>query len=253
MLQCRISHTDTAGRPAPGKHVSACRSVGPMPRPRSGETKPTVRSTAEIGPQISFGPFRLLPERRLLPEGDSSVRLGGRALDLLLALVERPGALLSKKELIAKVWPGVFVDEGNLKVQVAALRRALGDGHDGHGYIAAVSRPRLLLCHAGDPIGRPRRRAGRIPRDPEYAERDGAGRRDAVELRRGCALSLPAAVPLRPLGRLRARLGGCPQQRPLEARAAGLGRGRQRRPTAALALKCEAIQWFPGFHSARTD
>src|SRR5260370_18651898 len=67
---------------------------------------------------ISFGRFRLLPARRLLLEGDQPVRIGSRALDLLIALAERPGELVSKSELVAKVWPCSFVGEGNLKVHI---------------------------------------------------------------------------------------------------------------------------------------
>jgi DNA-binding winged helix-turn-helix (wHTH) protein len=89
--------------------------------------------------EISFGPFRLFPVRRLLLEGDSPVRLGSRALDLLCALAERPGELISKQELIAKVWPSVFVGEDNLKVHVAALRRALRDGQADNHYISTVT------------------------------------------------------------------------------------------------------------------
>jgi DNA-binding winged helix-turn-helix (wHTH) protein len=88
---------------------------------------------------ISFGLFRLLPARRLLLEGDRIVRIGSRALDLLIALVERPGELVSKPELIAKVWPHAIVEEGNLKVHVAALRRALGDGQSGNRYISTIT------------------------------------------------------------------------------------------------------------------
>jgi len=78
---------------------------------------------------ISFGPFRLLPAQRLLFEGDKPVRVGSRALDILIALVERAGELVSKDELVARAWPNTFVEEGNLKVHVAALRRALGGGN----------------------------------------------------------------------------------------------------------------------------
>ena len=85
---------------------------------------------------ISFGPFSLLSGQRLLLEGDKPVRLGSRALDILTALVERSGELVGKEELIARVWRGTFVEEGNLKFQVGALRRALGDGRDGRRYIA---------------------------------------------------------------------------------------------------------------------
>src|SRR5260221_559532 len=75
------------------------------------------------------GPFRLLPRQRLLLEGDKPVRLASRALDILMALVERAGELVGKDELMARVWPDTFVEEGNLKFQVGALRRTLGDGN----------------------------------------------------------------------------------------------------------------------------
>ncbi|MGX5845228.1 ATP-binding protein [Mesorhizobium sp. ArgA1] len=86
-----------------------------------------------------FGPFTLIPERQSLLRGDSPVRIGGRALDLLTALVERPGEILTKAELMARVWPSTFVDEANLKVNVLTLRRTLGDGRDAPGYIATVT------------------------------------------------------------------------------------------------------------------
>ncbi len=66
------------------------------------------------------------------------VRLGSRALEILIALVERPGELVSKNELMARVWPSTFVEEGNLKVQVAGLRRALGDSRGSNRYLATV-------------------------------------------------------------------------------------------------------------------
>src|SRR5271168_5041418 len=93
-------------------------------------------SVASSERSISFAPFRLFPEQRLLLEGDNPVRVGSRALDILTALVERPGELVGKDELIARVWRGTFVEEGNLKFQVGALRRALGDGRGGRRYIA---------------------------------------------------------------------------------------------------------------------
>src|SRR5262245_34570015 len=54
--------------------------------------------------EVSFGPFRLLPTQFLLLEGDSPVPLGSRALEILVALVERPGEVVSKQELMARVW-----------------------------------------------------------------------------------------------------------------------------------------------------
>lgn len=88
---------------------------------------------------FAFGPFLLVPERQLLTRGDVPVRIGGRALDILIALVERPGQLVSKAELFSRVWPNTFVEESNLKVNVAALRRALGEKSGGERYIIAVS------------------------------------------------------------------------------------------------------------------
>jgi DNA-binding winged helix-turn-helix (wHTH) protein len=104
-----------------------------------GEVEAADRNAAATRPEISFGLFRLLPAQRFLSKDDSPVRLGNRTLDLLIALTEWPGALLGKQELIAKVWPDVFVAEDNLKVHIAALRRALADGEAGNRYIATVT------------------------------------------------------------------------------------------------------------------
>src|ERR1700684_4210819 len=90
------------------------------------------------GRAISFGPYRLLAAQRLLLEGDKPARLGSRAFDILTALVERAGEVVSKEELIARAWPATYVEETNLKIQVSALRRALGDGQGDNRYIATV-------------------------------------------------------------------------------------------------------------------
>jgi predicted ATPase len=89
--------------------------------------------------EFSFRPFRLIPERQLLVEGEKPVNLGARGLELLHALVEHSGEVVSKDELIARIWPDTCVSESNLKVQIAALRRALGEGRRGDRYIATVS------------------------------------------------------------------------------------------------------------------
>jgi DNA-binding winged helix-turn-helix (wHTH) protein len=89
-------------------------------------------------PAIAFGPFPLLPTRRLLLEGEKPVRLGSRAFDLLVDLVERAGELVSREELMARVWPNTFVEEVNLKVQVAGLRRVLGDRWGSNRYLATI-------------------------------------------------------------------------------------------------------------------
>lgn len=87
---------------------------------------------------FAFGPFVLEPERQLLLRDGVPVRLGGRALDILTALAERPGELVSKQELIARVWPDLYVEEGNLKTNVAHLRRALGDRPETPEFIATI-------------------------------------------------------------------------------------------------------------------
>ena len=88
--------------------------------------------------EIAFGPFRLLPTQFLLLEGDKSVPLGSRALEILIALLERPGELVTKQELMDRVWPNVFVEPANLTVHISALRRALRDGRDGNRFIINI-------------------------------------------------------------------------------------------------------------------
>jgi predicted ATPase/DNA-binding winged helix-turn-helix (wHTH) protein len=89
--------------------------------------------------EFSFGSFRLIPEQQLLVEGEKPVNLGARGLELLQVLVEHTGEVVSKDELIVRIWPDTRVSESNLKVQIAALRRALGEGRAGDRYIATVS------------------------------------------------------------------------------------------------------------------
>lgn len=112
--------------------IEAVRRVGDPERLMSVQEKGIIDARENA---ILFGPFRLLPTQRLLLESDKPVRLGSRALDLLIALVERPGELIGKNELMARVWSNVTVVETNLKVQVTALRRALRDGRDGNRYL----------------------------------------------------------------------------------------------------------------------
>ncbi len=62
------------------------------------------------------------------------MRVGGRALKILIVLLERPGKLVSKQELMGRVWPSIFVEPANLTVHISALRRTLRDGHGGAHY-----------------------------------------------------------------------------------------------------------------------
>ena len=88
---------------------------------------------------LSFGPFDLFGPERLLKKADEPVPLGGRALDILIALVERAGEVVTHSELIERVWPDVNVEETNLRVHISALRKVLGDGRDGTRYISSVA------------------------------------------------------------------------------------------------------------------
>ncbi|OYY76411.1 MAG: hypothetical protein B7Y43_15340 [Sphingomonas sp. 28-62-20] len=114
---------------------------------------------------FAFEQFVLCPERQSLTKRGIPVRVGGRALDLLSALVERPGELVDKQALVARAWPTTFVDEANLKVNMASLRRALGESHAAPTFIATVvgrgyrfiapvraSEPRSISLVDGDPV-----------------------------------------------------------------------------------------------------
>src|ERR1700746_1063066 len=87
---------------------------------------------------LRFGPFELLSGKRVLLRDGVTLSLGSRAFDILLYLAERPGQVIGKKELIDHVWSDVTVEEGSLRVHVAAIRKALGDGQFGNRYIASI-------------------------------------------------------------------------------------------------------------------
>ena len=116
---------------------------------------------------LEFGRFRVLLRQRLLLADGVPIELGTRAFELLLALLDADGSLVCKKQLLARVWPGITVVEDNLKVHVSALRRAFGKDRDfirtefGRGYrFTAVVR-------STDPRGSyqcPMRRWSRSPR-----------------------------------------------------------------------------------------
>ncbi|WP_053128242.1 winged helix-turn-helix domain-containing protein [Pseudomonas sp. MIACH] len=88
---------------------------------------------------VHFGPYRIHPHQRLVLEAGRPLRLGRRAVDILLILLEQAGNVVSKQELIARVWPKSVVEDGNLRVHMAALRKALGDGQAGQRYIVTVA------------------------------------------------------------------------------------------------------------------
>ncbi len=125
-------------------------------------TRPAVADAT-----FEFGRFRVSSRRRQLLADGMPVELGGRAFDLLMVLIEADGLLVTKSELVALVWPGIFVDETNLKVQISGLRKALGEDRDfirteigrGYRFTAAVS-----LTGAVPEMPRRRRRVHRMRR-----------------------------------------------------------------------------------------
>jgi predicted ATPase/DNA-binding winged helix-turn-helix (wHTH) protein len=102
---------------------------------------------------ISFGAFRLRPAERLLEKDRVVVPVGGRALSILIVLVERAGETISNMDLISRVWPDTTVGDGSLRFHVAGLRKSLGDGEAGTRFVTNV--PGRGYCFVA-PISRPR-------------------------------------------------------------------------------------------------
>ncbi len=147
-------------------------NIRSKPSPRRGNPlpqggNPSHRAPA-TGADLEFGRFRVLLRRRQLLADGVPVELGARAFDLLLALLEADGSLVTKEELMSRVWPGIVVSEGNLKLQVSVLRKALGADRDliqtefGRGYrFIGVLRVNDATA-APDCLGRERLRSARI-------------------------------------------------------------------------------------------
>ena len=112
---------------------------------------------------LEFGRFRILLRRRQLLAAGVPIALGTRAFDLLLVLLEADGSLVTKNELMSRVWPGIVVAEENLKVQISALRKALGEDRDfiltefGRGYRFTAAVRSTLARGACQPPTRRRR------------------------------------------------------------------------------------------------
>jgi predicted ATPase/DNA-binding winged helix-turn-helix (wHTH) protein len=103
---------------------------------------------------LSFGPFHLVVSERLLAKEGAPLALGSRALDILIVLISAPNEVVSKKDLMSRVWPDVIVEEGSLRFHMASLRKALGDGKDGARYITTI--PGRGYCFVA-PVSRPGR------------------------------------------------------------------------------------------------
>lgn len=122
------SRTD-AGRSSLANSVS-------QPHSLIGDVNSTVED--DLDEAVCFGAFILRPKKRSLIEGGKPVQIGSRAFDILCLLVERAGQFLGKDEILARAWPATYVADANVRVQVAELRRALGDGHNGRRFIVSA-------------------------------------------------------------------------------------------------------------------
>lgn len=109
---------------------------------------------ATTEPGLEFGRFRVSPKRRELFADTVPVKLGTRAFDVLMVLLEADGSLVTKAELLRRAWPGIAVSDDNLKVQISDLRRALAGDRDlirtefgrGYRFTAAVRRTEVGLA-----------------------------------------------------------------------------------------------------------
>ena len=107
--------------------------------PKLAAVRPMTRTARPVDNTVfAFGRFRLYPAERLLLREDKPVRLGSRAFEILVTLVERAGETVLKGQLIDR-WPNMAVDEAGLRVHVAGLRKALGDGRDGNRFIGTIT------------------------------------------------------------------------------------------------------------------
>jgi predicted ATPase/DNA-binding winged helix-turn-helix (wHTH) protein len=102
------------------------------------QVEPRAMADDDVHGNLQFGPFQLSSRERVLRRDGVVLPLGGRALDLLIYLARRPGEVIAKQELIEHVWRDVKVEEGSIRVHVAAIRKALGDGQFGNRYIANI-------------------------------------------------------------------------------------------------------------------
>jgi predicted ATPase/DNA-binding winged helix-turn-helix (wHTH) protein len=122
-------------------------AVGSSPRIQEDDDISAVGPSALRGQIASFGPFRLHATERLLEKNGTSLKIGSRALDILITLLEHAPQMVSKRDLIRRVWGPLVVDEVSLRFHVAALRKRLGDGDSSISYITNI--PGRGYCFAG--------------------------------------------------------------------------------------------------------
>jgi predicted ATPase/DNA-binding winged helix-turn-helix (wHTH) protein len=120
------------------RHVDAC-DPGRESEERGTPNASAVGPSALRGKIASFGPFRVHATERLLEKNGTALKIGSRALDILITLLEHAPEVVSKRDLMRRVWGQLIVDEVSLRFHVAALRKRLGDGDSSVSYIANIS------------------------------------------------------------------------------------------------------------------
>lgn len=152
----------------------------PPPTPLSQDPLHAQRSAkarSEQADAVQFGEFRLDPASRLLTKQGSPVKIGARALDLLIVLASRAGSVVSKNELFAAVWPDTAIEESNLRVNIAALRKALGESGSPAGRISSVPGRGYLFTGAVSRIAQ-----NSAPATPDLLTEPGGGAANATEI-----------------------------------------------------------------------
>lgn len=99
----------------------------------------TVDTHSANGAVLAFGPYRLMPLQRIILRDSKPLQLGSRAREILVALVERAGEVVEKRELLNRVWPEMVVEEATLRVHINTLRKALREGEAGVRYVESVT------------------------------------------------------------------------------------------------------------------
>src|SRR5712692_8955121 len=130
----------------------------------------SIQLDSAVGQRLRFGEFELAPVARTLWLRGEVIRLGSRALDILIALASRPGQVLSKDDLTQLVWRGALVDETALRVGISAVRKALGNGGDqcittvpGRGYCFVLDVETTATKPAPEPPQIERLKPQRLP------------------------------------------------------------------------------------------
>src|ERR1700677_1995241 len=147
--QNRRSWTSKSSMPASSEDRGTpnASAAGGSPGTQEEDAPPAVGPSALRGKIASFGPFRLHATKRLLEKNGTALKIGSRALDILIMLLEHAPEVVSKRDLMRRVWGQLVVDEVSLRFHVATLRKRLGDGDSSVSYITNI--PGQGYCFAG--------------------------------------------------------------------------------------------------------